>query len=433
MNPGQAASEKSVFSDTGYSLLLVSGIEFHNIRGEVYQVSLRKVVKQNPAVKKHLYGIRKYLYYMALTPLKAAKVDQKKILFNNFQGMSYAGNPRAIADKMHEMDPSVKLLWLCAEKGIENTLPAYVSPVRMDTPRYFYEIATSGTWVFNIMPARGLLKKKEQLYIQTYHGDRAIKKVHYQNIGKKETDHKYAIHDDICDYGVVGSESGAVMFRDGIGFHGPLIREGTPRDDCLVHPDPKRYKKIKRRLKVAENEKLLLYAPTFRAGNDALKTKIDFERLLDLLQKKTGDTWRCLYRAHFHTSSIQMQNSDTSRYIDVSKYPDMADLLMVSDMLITDYSSSSGDFCITGKPVIMFIDEEENYPRSLVIDMDASPFMVVHTQEQLEQLIVSLDEAAVEENKRALIEFFGIHETGHAAEACCKVILEHIKRNSKKV
>jgi CDP-glycerol glycerophosphotransferase len=102
-------------------------------------------------------------------------------------------------------------------------------------------------------------------------------------------------------------------------------------------------------------------------------------------------------------------------------------------MLITDYSSSSGDFCITGKPVIMFIDEEENYPRSLVIDMDASPFMVVHTQEQLEQLIVSLDEAAVEENKRALIEFFGIHETGHAAEACCKVILEHIKRNSKKV
>lgn len=379
----------------------------------------------------HLYGLRRYLYYIALTPLRAAKVDKKKVLLNNFQGMSYAGNPRAIADKMHEMDPSVKLLWLCSGREIEKTLPDYVSPVQMDTPRYFYEVATSGTWVFNIMPARGLLKRKEQLYIQTYHGDRAIKKVHYQNIGKEATDHKYAIHDDICDYGVVGSESGAVMFRDGIGFHGPLIREGTPRDDCLVNIDPARCRRIRESLQVSDDVRLLLYAPTFRAGNAALKSRIDFERLLDHLEKTTGETWKCLYRAHFHTSSIQMKESHADRFIDVSKYPDMADLLMVSDMLLSDYSSSSGDFCITGKPVIMFIDKEEGYSRSLVVDMEASPFMVVHSQTELEDLISSLDEEKVKANDEELIRFFGIHETGHAAEAVCRVILEHIYKDQR--
>ena len=394
-------------------------------------MNLRKVIKKNPAIKMHLYGLRKYLYYLLLTPLKAVKVDKKKVLLNNFQGMSYAGNPRAIADKLHEMDPSVKLLWLCSGRETEKTLPDYVNPVQMDTLRYFYEVATSGTWVFNIMPARGLLKRKNQLYIQTYHGDRAIKKVHYQNIGKKATDHKYAIHDKICDYGVVGSESGAIMFRDGIGFHGPLIREGTPRNDCLVNIEPIRCSKIRDTLGINDDFKLLLYAPTFRAGNAALKSKIDFERLLDHLERTTGEKWRCLYRAHFHTSSINMKAKNVERFIDVSNYPDMADLLMISDMLITDYSSSSGDFCITGKPVIMFIDTEEEYPRSLVFDMETSPFMVVHNQKELEDLISSLDEDTVKANDKELIKFFGIHETGHAAEAVCRVILNHIYKDNK--
>lgn len=366
---------------------------------------------------------------MMLTINRPFKTDKAKVLLNNFQGKGYAGNPRAIAECLHKMDPEIKLLWVCDGKKAEESLPPYVKPVSIDSADYYHEVATSGTWVFNILPARGLLKRKDQIYIQTYHGDRTPKRVHYQNIGKKATDYKYAIHDEICDYGVTGSVIGEKMFRDGIGFHGKLLKYGMPRNDCLVNLDEERCKEIRKSLGLKDDQFLVLYAPTFRQGESQLRCEIDFDRLLDTLEKKTGKSAVCLYRAHFHTNKIDFSQKDNNRMLNVSGYTDMADLLMISDMLITDYSSSAGDFCVKHKPVILFIDETETYKRQLVFDLLKSPHFIAYNQEQLEQIVSDLDEEKVIQNCDELISFYGIYDSGQASQKVSEVIIEHKNKN----
>ena len=387
---------------------------------------IRKFIKEHAEIKKHLYGLRRLLYYFMFAINRIHKTDKKKVLFNNFQGKGFGGNPRAIALYLHSVKPEVKLLWICDGKNTAKTLPAYIEAVRIGSYKYFYELATCGTWVFNILPARGLIKRKNQLYIQTYHGDRGPKKVHYQNIGKKATDAKYAIHDEICDYGVTGSKVGERMFRNGIGFHGKLLKYGMPRNDCLINIDEEKCKRIRASIGVSDSQYVVLYAPTFRQGQTLLECGIDFESLLNAIERKTGKSCACLYRTHFHTDEISFTQMPNNKMINMSEYPDMADLLMISDMLITDYSSSAGDFCIKHKPVILFIDKTENYNRKLVYNMEDTPHFIVHNQNDLEDLIKNLNDSSIIKNCDDLIAYYGIYDTGIASKYVGDVILNHI-------
>lgn len=391
-----------------------------------FKMSLYSVIK-NSKYKKYLYSARKYYYSFMLNCMWVHKVDNNKILFNNFQGKGFACNPRAIAEKIHEMAPEKDLVWIISDEKQAETLPDYIRTVNIDTIPYFREIATSAAWVFNITPARGLIKRKNQLFIQTYHGDRTVKKVHYENVGKEETDRKYAVHDEMCDYGVVGSRAGEELFRKGLGFNGKLIKYGMPRNDCLVNINPIKCKDIKNKLGIAEDCRILLYAPTFRTGRKELDCAIDFSKLLDCLEKKTNEPWICLYRAHFHTQQINLVSDTEDRILNVSQYPDMADLLMISDFLITDYSSSAGDFCETDRPIILYIDDVGVYNRELRYDVFKSPHIIAENQEELEGFIEKMDADDFVENCRQLREYFGTYDTGKASEKVAEVILDFTK------
>ncbi len=133
-----------------------------------------------------------------------------------------------------------------------------------------------------------------------------------------------------------------------------------------------------------------------------------------------------MLRSHFHTETLEIDKINETRYVNVSKFPDMADLLLISDMLITDYSSSSGDFCLTGKPIVLFIDEKETYSRSLLFDIDETPYMVAHNQKELESIVSELDAEKARKNDEELIQFWGIYETGYSSSKVVDVIISHI-------
>lgn len=388
-------------------------------------MSLHSIIKDSK-LKKSLYGARSYYYSFLLAAMRIHRVDRNKILFNNFQGKGFSCNPRAVAEKMHELAPDKELVWVISDEKQAETLPDYLRTVKLDTVSYFREIATSAVWVFNITPARGMIKRKNQFFMQTYHGDRAIKKVHYQNVGKAETDKKYAVHDEICDVGTVGSKMGERLFREGLGYHGKLLKYGIPRNDCLINLDPLKSKAIKTKLNIPEDVKILLYAPTFRTGRKQLNCPIDFSGVLDCLQEKTGDKWICFYRAHYHTHQINLAGNTEDRILNVSDYPDMADLLMVSDFLITDYSSSSGDFALRKKPIVLFLDEDERYNRTLLFDMNDTPYYLTHNQEELEKTIQDVDWSSFAENCQQILDFYGVYDTGKASEKACEAILDFI-------
>lgn len=375
--------------------------------------------------KKLLYSGRKFLFSAAMTIMRVNRVRPDKVLLDNAMGRGFGCNLRAIAEELHRQKPGLIIIWPCASDKARKSLPSYITPVSVNSFRYFYELTTCGTWVFNAPPPSGLLKRKQQLFIETGHGDRPLKKSYYSNIGKKKTDRKHAVLDDICDYCVAGSVAGEERFRSAYGFHGKLLKYGMPRNDCLVNHDALRCKQIRTELGICKDERLVLFAPTFRQGKADLQFELDFDRLLDLLEEKTHRRWKLLCRAHKNTSSI-LVNCSSDRMTDVSEVPDMADLLLVSDFLISDYSSVSGDFCLTHRPIVLFLDEDEDYRRSLCYDMEHTPYLIAHTQKEIENLVSGMDEELAWENDEALIRFFGIYESGKASEEVCRVILEHV-------
>jgi CDP-glycerol glycerophosphotransferase len=112
--------------------------------------------------------------------------------------------------------------------------------------------------------------------------------------------------------------------------------------------------------------------------------------------------------------------------MDVTAWPEMAELLLVTDMLVTDYSSCGGDFALLRRPLFLYHADVEDYlrqSRSFYFDVEKSPFLVAHSQEELEGLIDATGPEEARENCEALDRFFGTTETGHASEAVCRYIM----------
>ena len=359
-----------------------------------------------------------------------SKTKKNRVVFSSFYGSSYSDNPRAISEKLHELDDSIEILWLYREKPLENA-PSYVKQVNKNNKvEYYSALSTCNVYVENFtFPP--IPKKKNQKYIQVWHGDRAFKKIlcdaHPNMIGKlQESIPGY------CDFAVAGSEYGEGMYRTGFLYKGEILKVGSPRNDILFHVTPELMEQKKKEIGLEKNCHYMLYAPTFRDSNGRHAKQdlqgIQLQATLEALAKQYGGEWKCLLRLHPGVVGINGEDIFNDTIIDVSGYPDMTDIIIVSDVCITDYSSVCGDFALLERPVFLFQDDIEDYTkndRALYFDMEESPYFAAHDQKELEQLIAStsLEDAAA--NCRDILAFYKTYETGHAAETVARLIIDH--------
>ena len=355
-------------------------------------------------------------------------INPKKVVFSSFEGRSYNDNPRYISEKLHELCPQAEIVWLFQTKVIDKVrVPDYVKKQYRITRAGLIEQATARFWVDNFRHTESLwLNGKKQYYIQTWHGDRGFKRVGDDN---EKLDHKVLRMEDQCAMMIAGSEFGRGTYRTAFHFEGEVLMDGCPRNDILLRNDPDEAAAIRERLGVAPDIKLLMYAPTYRDALErcAQDAVLDISCTLDHLERTTGETWRCLYRAHYLNTALNVKAD--ARLIDACKYPEMAELLLITDMLITDYSSCGGDFALLRRPVFLYHADAEEYlreSRSFYFDIGKSPFLVAHDQEELEKLIDETDAEKARENCEALDRFFGTTETGHAADAVCQYIMQRM-------
>jgi CDP-glycerol glycerophosphotransferase len=162
----------------------------------------------------------------------------------------------------------------------------------------------------------------------------------------------------------------------------------------------------------------------------AFHCPIDLDAALDALEKKTGEKWLCLFRAH-QLAKGGLDLKTGGRLVDVTNYEDMADLLLVSDALITDYSSAAMDFALTGKPIFLYQDDVDEYvarDRRLYFDIADSPFLVARDMKGLLKLIEETDAKAARENCAAIADYFGYIETGRATERVCERIVKWMEK-----
>ena len=354
---------------------------------------------------------------------------EKTVFFASFRGQ-YSDNPRAISECLHRMAPEVKIVWL-VKPQFKQFVPDYVVTVPPNHRLLLKAQAQAQVWVMNYVYRKqlGVYKGRENFYIQTWHGDRGLKTIgSLTEYGKKHYNDTYEISH--CDLFVAASDYGVKKARQALLYEGEVIVDGMPRNDKLVciekYSDD--INKIRKSLGIGNDVKVLLYAPTYRDKKLSQQCAIDISASLASLAN-SGDKWICLVRYHSLSKGTSM-SSDKSACLDVTSYPDMADLLLVADLLITDYSSSAGDFLLTGKPVVLAHFDRSDYEaqgRSLWVNPEEAGYLVANNQDELNQILSKLNSYDHQAIADKINRFYGTKETGHASEAVVRRILQVLK------
>lgn len=364
-------------------------------------------------------------------------VDPKTVLFTSFNGSSYSDNPRAISEVLHHVSKEINICWIINEDK-EYQIPAYARKIpNADKISVFKSLSTSGIVISNFsLPY--IPKSKKQFFVQTWHGDRAFKKVLYDAPNQIPGFFVSESKAGYCDLAVAGSKYGEQQFRSAFKYKGEILLEGTPRDDVLVMGNNDRYIEVKKKLGLKSETKLLLFAPTLRKATQNTSKiqkiqELNVKATIESVEEKHGGKWICLLRAHPSVIGLDVEY-DGNLILDVSTWPDMSDLLLISDILITDYSSCAGDFALLHRPIFLFQPDADEYiknERTLYFNLDDSPYIIAKSQNELNELIrsTSLDDAA--KNCNEILDFYGTKETGHAAETVARRLIDHCRRISR--
>lgn len=396
---------------------------------------IKQRIKQNRAL---FYFTRDIVGFPTKYRMKRLhkKGVRNKVVFNSFSGSQYSDNPRAISEAVHEIDKTIELVWLLKKEAMMNPdIPSYVRVVEYTDDNIVNELANAKVWIDNSFifayACNKLFKGKNQLYIQTWHGDRGFKKCGYEWNGF--TSDTRGVENGFCDMLLIGSEFERGFFERAYRYKGEYLFSGSPRDDCLVNRDTSREALIRSRLGIDSDTNILLYAPTYRddGNNEGIHKFIEsFEKILKACEKYKEGKWICFYRGHhLETNGIDINNNEN--FMNVSSYPDMSDLLCVSQVLVTDYSSSAGDFIVKGEPVILFQPDRDNFTgtdRQLLFDVDASPFLIAKSVTELVSILEGLQGIDIQRNCRDILTMYQANEPGNASLTVANRILEFINK-----
>ena len=324
-------------------------------------------------------------------------IQKDKIIISVNLGQGYGDNPKYIAEAIHKKGKEYDIVWLCRNK--EDKFPPYIRPVDYRSLRGIYEQVTAKVWIDNRRKPIYVEKRKGQYYIMTWHGAFTGKKVEKEVEDKMpETYIKAAQKDsEMADLFISPSQFDTQRYRESFWYDGEILECEMPRDDILFSITEDEKNAIKERLKIDKNDKVVLYAPTFRAGEDEASLanyRIGWDSLITALQKRFGGKWRGIVRLHPTIAGLSEKLKYPADVINATNYPDMQELLAIADCLISDYSSSVFEFGLIRKPVFLYAADLQDYlgDRGFVLDIHKWPVDVAETDEELADLIGMFDD-----------------------------------------
>ena len=366
--------------------------------------------------------------------LPFCRVNRSKIVFINFNGQGYGCNPKYVAEELIRERVPCELVWLVHD--LSTDLPEKIQKIQYGSKRAKYELYTAGVWVSNVRNDQGIKKRKSQFYIQTWHASYSLKLVEKDALKKLgligERIEKESKHDgQMTDLFLSNSKMQTDEIRKSFWYNGRILEKGLPRNDILLSRDREMIAtKVRRKLGLKEAEKVVLFAPTFR-DDHSTPFMVNFERLLQNISCLYNSTCKLLLR--LHPNDVQngfFSDRAFDGVMDVSSYPDVQELLLVSDMLITDYSTSVFDFTLLDRDIIIFAPDVEKYKRKRGLKpvFDQLPYPKAFNEEQLEEIIRNYNLRGQKVRNRQMNEWYGSYDEGEASQAVCSEILSYIQK-----
>jgi CDP-glycerol glycerophosphotransferase len=218
------------------------------------------------------------------------------------------------------------------------------------------------------------------------------------------------------------------VIRGAYRYRGEVLECGLPRNDSLLCPDPAAAAAVRQSLGLSPEKKLLLYAPTFRNSHTLDLYDVDLPRLKHALEARFGGEWVILLRMHYYLSD-RIGATGLPYVQDVTSYPDMKDLLLCADVLLTDYSSSMWDFSLLGRPCFLYARDIAAYQgeRDFYTPIESWPFPLAADNDELADRIASFDENAYRAAVARHHEELGSTESGTAAGQCAQRIAAFLR------
>lgn len=376
-------------------------------------------------------------------------INKKRIMCVCWGGKKYNCNPKAITDALLRRQDAqgIQIVYAFDEPSrFADILPEGVQSVEIGSLQYYYLLATSQVIIANTRFV-GLMwpfaKKSSQIYIQTQHGGHGIKKV--------ELDVRDALTEEYITNAIEDTKRTDLMlsdsrywtrvYRTAYQYGGEVLESGLPRNDVFFAGNEEKSALKQKALDyiVRHNSisnpqelsgaKFLIYAPTFRNNQRRDVYGFDVDKVVRALEERFGGVWYILVSSHPNMVEYYREVYDFSnpRLLDVGTYPELQELLVVSDALITDYSSAEMDFSLTSRPVFQLIRDREDYDRGTYLDPRSLPFPYAENDDALVNNILTFDE---EKYHSDLNDFntnvIGLNETGHAADNVAEWIMQHI-------
>ncbi|MFB9165057.1 bifunctional glycosyltransferase/CDP-glycerol:glycerophosphate glycerophosphotransferase [Arthrobacter psychrochitiniphilus] len=283
-------------------------------------------------------------------------------VFESFNGKFCTDSPRAIADQLHKLDPEKVIYFSITDFSVP--YPAYAIPIVRGSAKWARIVQSASYLINNNNFPFYFRKNSHQFYLQTWHGT-PLKRIgldapmeylsaSYRSLMDREA--------KMWDLLLAQNSFSARVLPAAFCYDGPILECGYPRNDALVaRSAPKRRAVIRKELGIKDEQVAVLYAPTWRdnaIGKDGIRKFVGY---LDgeALGKHLGDRYVLLNRGHHNSPAGGGQGFDN--VIEVSGHPEINDLILASDALVTDYSSVMFDYSLMDKPIYILAPDLKEY------------------------------------------------------------------------
>ncbi|MBN8193797.1 CDP-glycerol glycerophosphotransferase family protein [Bacillus sp. NTK074B] len=381
---------------------------------------------------KPLYTIYYWIGTLALSIIKyIVKPKDNLILFISFGGKKFDDSPRVIYEAMirDERFSDYELVW--AFHNPNDFIIPRGRVIKTDSFKYYITALKARCWITNSRVERGLnFKGKNTLYFNTWHGTPIKKMGNDISNGNKSFSSKDKWNVDIM---TSQSKYEADIFSRVFNIERDrFLLCGLPRNDSLADSTEAMKNKMKKKIGLPLDKKVILYAPTFREYerddkfNCVLVPPIDFDKW----KKKIGDDYVVLLRAHYEVAKVLNVEFDSGFIFNVSEYPVLNDLMTASDMLISDYSSIYFDYSILDRPMICYAYDYEKYvdKRGLYFDIREELLGGAITEDELLDLIRKLPYEKAMNLVRSFRSTY-VQSYGNATGASLDIIFKNIEKN----
>lgn len=372
--------------------------------------------------------------FLLLGLFRLFPISKNKILIVSYFGKGFGDNGKYIVEELLKNE-DCKIIWAC-KKQFMPSVPSTVKTVKYYSPLFFYHLATSKIWINNARFVLGTIKRKHQFYIQVWHGDIGLKRIEAdaENALLKSYVKGAKRDSKMADIITSGSKYFTDYCRKYFWYNGEILESGCPRNDVFFKKKEleRINKKVRDCLHIAKDEKILLYAPTFRKDCSLKYYDIDYKRTLVCLGKKFGGKWKILVRLHPSVSAksklLKFWSKDV---IDATGYQDSQELLIASDAVITDYSSIVFDYSLLKRPAFLFAPDYDLYnaDRGFTLDYFNLPFTVSRSTKELQKTIQNFSEKKYRDRLNDYLKnVVGSKEKGEASKIIANRIIEEMKK-----